>query len=208
MADMIPQGSMDLGDGTGYEKADANLRAVTITMAIILSTTVVVTFAMLGVLAYLRNQGDARDANIPAMYAQRTAPPKPHLLPSPFEETKRPASMVGMNPQVLPREAYDTTTDDQLPWDKMRQENGIEEAQTNGYTYNAKTGIATIPVEETIAKMAGDKRQFPEEVAGKTQSNLPEYYGGIYTENSQWESPEQKLTTDASGDLKAETQTR
>lgn len=206
MADMIPQGSMDLGDGTGYEKADANLRAVTMTMVIILSTTVVVVFALLGVLAYLKNQGDARDAKIPAMYAQSVVPPKPHLLPSPFEETQRPTTMSGFNPQLVPREAYDTTTDDQLPWDKMRQENGIEEAQTNGYTYDAKSGVATIPVEEAIAQMSGgEKRQFPEKVAGKSKSNLPAYYGGIYTESSQWESPEQKLSADSSGGSKTET---
>jgi hypothetical protein len=206
MADMIPQGSMDLGDGTGYEKADANLRAVTVTMIVILSTAAVAVLSLYGMLGFLEKRGDALDAQVPAMYAQRVIPPKPHLLPSPFQETKRPVTLSGMNPQVEPREAYDTTTDDQLPWDKMRQENGIDEAQADGYTYNAKTGGATIPIEEAIAQMSGgSKNEFSLKAPDETKSNLPSYYGGIYTESSRWESPEHKLSADSSGGLKTET---
>ena len=206
MADMIPQGSMDLGDGTGYEKADANLRAVTLTMIVILSTAVVSVLAMLGVLGYLQKRGDALDKQVPAIYANRTVPPKPRLLPSPFRETEAPNSLVGLNPQVAPREAYDTTSDDQLPWDKMRQENGIDEAQADGYTYDAKTGTATIPVEAAIAEMSGGgKPELPAKMPNETESNLPAYFGGIYTETPRWESSEQKLSADSSGGLKVET---
>lgn len=205
MADMIPQGSMDLGDGTGYEKADANLRAVTLTMTIILSTTAVVVVALLGVFGYLKARGDALDAKIPDIYAQQIAPPKPRLLPSPFGARKAPVTMSGIDPQKTSLDVYDTTTDDQLPWDKMRQENGIDDAQANGYTYNAKTGVATIPIAEAIAQMSDSgKDEYSGEAPGKTKSNLAAHFGGIYTNSSSWESHEQKLSADASGGLKTE----
>lgn len=203
---MIPQGRTDLGDGTGYEKADANLRAVTVTMVIILSSALVVFLAVYGMYGYLRKAGDARDAEIPAMYAMQEVPPKPHLLPSPFKETKAPETMRGLNPQIAPREAYDTTSDDQLPWDKMRQENGLEEAQTNSYSYDKKTGAVTIPIEAAINQASGgSKSNFQSEPTGESQSNLPHYYGGIYTKSSNWESQENKLTAESSGGLKTET---
>ena len=209
MPDMIPQGRMDLGDGTGYEKADANLRSVLITIVILLSSAIVVCLAIYGLMGSLEKGRREADAQVPAMYAQQAIPPKPRLLPSPFDDSSKPPALRGMNPQVAPREAYDTTSDDQLPWDKMRQETRIEEEQVNSYSYDKKSGGVTIPIEAAIAQASGgSKNDFQSEPTGSSLSNLPPTYGGIYTRSSQWESRENKLTAESSGGTETETKSQ
>lgn len=209
MPDMIPQGRMDLGDGTGYEKGDANLRSVLITIVILLSSSVVVCLAIYAITNSVEKSQRESDAQIPAMYAQQAIPPKPRLLPSPFDDTQKPPALRGLNPQVAPREAYDTTSDDQLPWDKMRQESRLEDEQVNSYSYDKKSGAVSIPIEDAIAQAAGGSvNDFHSEPAGSSLSNLPPTYGGIYTRSSQWESRENKLTAESSGGTETETKSQ
>jgi hypothetical protein len=83
MADMVPQGTQLEGVPHGHESADANIRSVTMSVIILLSSTVVVMVAMVGMFNYLNNREERKDVRTPATFQVRQLPPGPPLLPSP-----------------------------------------------------------------------------------------------------------------------------
>ena len=192
MADMIPQGTQDTDQGTalgGYEKGDANIRAVIMTMTIILTSCTVVVALLIPMFGAFTAREERKDADVPALFAVRQpTPPAPRLLPLPVDDadlnlslglpygkTKGAASgnktspMARENTAGRPRESVDYTTDNQLPWDKMLNEAAVEQAQYDNATKDAKTGrILTIPVDRAMELMAGPAKQTGGQQSGGT----------------------------------------
>jgi hypothetical protein len=183
MADMIPQGTQeaDASAAGGYERGDANIRAVVLTMTVILTSCAVVVALLIPMFSAFTARERRKDINTPAIYAQRQVPPEPRLLPSPVDDEDarltlglpsqgsaqaRPGAGTGgkspmgrQNTQTQSRDAVDYTGDNQLPWDKMLNEAAVEQAQYNSYTRNPRTGQVTIPVERAMELMAGPPAQ-------------------------------------------------
>lgn len=171
MADMIPQGTQENGVANGHEDGDANIRAVVGTMTVILVSAAVVAGMLIPFIGYFTKREEAKDAGTPAMFMRRMVPPKPRLLPSPFDssdDAKSPSvnlsspngrmntSAGQMNPQTMSREEYDKTSDDLLPWDKMRDESSRDEALADTTHRDARTGTVSMPIERAIDLMAVD----------------------------------------------------
>jgi hypothetical protein len=159
MADMIPQGTQENGLPQGHESGDANIRAVVGTMATILSSAIVVCLLLTVMFRYLNARENNKYSDMPPMLMQRQVPPKPRILPSPFDEKDDAASGVqpgsernsaGVNATDKSGRRVDATSDDLLPWDKHRIEAAQAEAQADSYTEDRKTGAVTIPVERAI----------------------------------------------------------
>ena len=249
MADMIPQGTQENGVANGHEEGDANIRAVVGTMTVILVSAAVVAGMLIPMFGYFTAREKAKDAGTPAMFMKRVVPPKPRLLPSPFDASDNATTRANfnspsgqMNPQNLPREAYDKTSDDLLPWDKMRDETSRDEALADTAHRNTQTGTVSMPIESAIDLMAVDGKgktagtetngsasgrmgasggamsthgagssptqgenvhSTAAKQSGAEQSgigvDMPAYYGPIYSDSYQWESPEHKMSSDSSG---------
>jgi hypothetical protein len=183
MADMIPQGRQeaDASAAGGYERGDANIRAVVLTMVIILTSCAVVVAMLIPMFSSFTARERRKDINTPAIYAQRQIPPQPRLLPSPVDDedtrltlglpsqgsararagagTGGKSPMGRQNTQTQSRAAINYTGDNQLPWDKMLNEAAVEEAQYSSYTRNTRTGQVTIPVERAMELMYGPPAQ-------------------------------------------------
>lgn len=179
MADMIPQGTQEEGVPAGHEQGDANIRAVVMTMTVILSSAAVFLVVVWTMFLYFDAREDRKDAGTPPLFfAQKQVPPKPRLLPSPFDENddkgrrqRRAASggearSSGVNALDKAGNPVDATSDDLLPWEKLRVEAAGEQAQVNSYIRDPKTGAITIPVERAKALMAPGKNPF----TAKTQA--------------------------------------
>lgn len=169
MADMIPQGTQENGLPHGHEQGDANIRAVVGMMSAILLSAIVICGLLVAVFGYFNARENRQDADTPPLFTQRQVPPKPRLLPSPFDEKDDPKSAVqpgsernsgGVNALDKSGRRVEVGSDDLLPWDKLRVEVGQEEAQANSYTTNRKTGAVTIPVERAKELMAPGADRF------------------------------------------------
>jgi hypothetical protein len=175
MADMIPQGTQE-GDAEalgGHERADANIRAVVMTMVVILSSCTIVVALLIPMFSAFTAREERKDRSTPDIFTVRQIPPEPRLLPIPIDDTDQRltlglpstagprATSSGKSPEgqqnsdAQPRESINYTTDNQLPWDKMLSEAAIEEAQYASYTRDPKTGRVTIPVERAMELMVG-----------------------------------------------------
>ena len=123
MADMIPQGVQTEGFHGGYERGDASIRAVVISMSAILSMVFIVMIVALGGFHALRIREEKSDVPISKVFA-REIPPEPRLLPSPI-----------------------TARDDMLPWDRGAVEISEQKAALNNYSFvDKERGQVSIPI--------------------------------------------------------------
>ena len=120
MADMIPQGTQEDSVPFGHEESDANTRVTLVSMAVIISSTMVVMLAMAGTFNYLNNREKIKDRLVPDTFAVRQLPPGPPLLPSPQR--------------------------DQLPWEAYQDERRAQEADAARIgVINRETGNYQVP---------------------------------------------------------------
>lgn len=202
MADMIPQGTQERGVANGHEEGDANLRAVVGTMTVILVSAAVIAGMLIPFIGYFTKREQAKNAGTPVMFMKRMVPPKPRLLPSPFDKSDDEKTMSNlsspngqmntsggaMSPQTMPREAYDKTSDDLLPWDKMRDETSRDEALADTAHRDSRTGTVSMPVERAIDLMAVDGNK----TAGTgTDGGASGKRGGAMSTHGRGANPEQ-----------------
>ena len=127
MADMVPQGTQLNGVPHGHESADANMRGVFVSVAVLLTSVLVVMLAMAGMFTYLNNREKAKDVGVPDAFAVRQLPPGPPLLPSPKQ--------------------------DELPWAAYQNERRKQEATAAQYgIINKRTGAYQVPGPQLTAK--------------------------------------------------------
>ena len=120
MADMVPQGTQLNGVPHGHESADANMRGVFVSVAVLATSVLVVMLAMAGMFTYLNNRERAKDINVPDAFAVRQLPPGPPLLPSPKQ--------------------------DELPWAAYQNERRKQEGEAVKHgIINKQTGAYQVP---------------------------------------------------------------
>lgn len=147
MSDMIPQGVQREGIDGGYERGDANIRAVVVSITVIMSVVLIVMVVALGGFYALRAREEAKDVPLSAVYAKEV-PPEPRLLPSPL--TKR---------------------DNMLPWERGAVELSEQRTALTRYGYTGKTrGQVTIPIEQAMQNVL--KENLPSRVVPANRNDL------------------------------------
>jgi hypothetical protein len=153
MADMIPQGRQeaDASAAGGYERGDANIRAVVLTMVIILTSCAVVVALLIPMFSSFTARERRKDATRQRfMRSVRFRPSHVCCLRQLMTRTRdslsvcrrravhrldpapeRAASLrwAARTRKRQSRSAINYTGDNQLPWDKMLNEAAVEEAQ-------------------------------------------------------------------------------
>lgn len=134
MADMVPQGVQREGKLGGYEHGDANIRAVVMTMSVILGTVAIVMLVVGGMIYALNKREQSHDVALSAVY-ERPIPPEPRLLPS--------------------RASGDGDPYDKYPWELGQQEREAQaKAATTPYWINKSRGQVSIPRDEALEMVA------------------------------------------------------
>jgi hypothetical protein len=220
MADMTPQGTQQYGVESGYERGDANVRAVVQGLAIIFIGVFVVMAAMFGMFNFLNRRLIAQENRTPVALTRVIVPPEPRLLPSPLTdeapEAEKVAKTLGENP--------DRATPDGYPWDKRNLEIDDQYKEVNSYGKNPD-GSQRIPIKDAMQKLAGVQEGgtpgsmswMPEHsrvVAGENggttnlEARLPNSRATsaskqedfrIYDYRAFWESQDEKYTVESSG---------
>lgn len=202
--DITPQGVQVAGTPDNYERGDANPRAVTGVMAIILGSTLVVMLAMYGMFVYLNKQMMASDKRLPAMYAENVpAPPEPRLLPMPktdefSEMNKGETNIITMKvPNVF-------------PWDYRELEIAKQSAEINSYFVptpeQQKQGMAMrIPIAEAMRREtnAGTPALMPWQdnysAAMRESREKGQIRPKTFDLKPEWETQDERFTSDSSG---------
>lgn len=134
MADMIPQGVQPEIDKGGYERGDANIRSIFVSVMVIFSMIFVVMLVVAGMTAALNKRESAHDLPLSATY-QREVPPEPRLLPS--------------------RATGDKDPYDKYPWELGAQEREAQlKAATTPYYMDKAKGRVSIPTAQAIDLVA------------------------------------------------------
>jgi hypothetical protein len=159
MADMIPQGVQREGINGGYERGDANIRIVGVSMLIILSIVLLVMLVISGMSYALQKRESARDIAPSALY-QRPIPPEPRLLPSPL-----------------------SARDDMYPWERyqLERQEQLEASNSTGYTDEGRT-LVTIPVDRALELVANENLP-ARQPRGADQPNMGEDLAGLAGKN-------------------------
>ena len=151
MSDMIPQGVQREGVDGGYERGDANIRSVVVSIAAIISVVLIVMVVAMGAFFALRAREEAKDVAPSAVYAKEL-PPEPRLLPSPL--TKR---------------------DNILPWERGAIEMTEQKAALTRYEFTDKArGQVTIPVEQAMRDVI--QENLPARVVPANRNDLASGY--------------------------------
>ena len=130
MADMVPQGVQREGKIGGYERGDANIRAVVVTMSFIMGTVFLVMLVVGGMSYGFLKREQSQDVALSAVY-ERPIPPEPRLLPS--------------------RAAGDGDPYDKYPWELGAQEREAQiKAATTPYWINKSRGQVSIPTFQAL----------------------------------------------------------
>jgi hypothetical protein len=213
MADMTPQGTQEYSVESGYETADANIKAVSSGLAIIFASTLVVMAAMFGMFNYLNRQQQEVADRVPPALAQRVIPPEPRLLPQPYSDEFKEAKTLGAD------------SPDVLPWDKRNLEIVQQYDEANSYVrYNGEDGkpAIRIPLSRAIELEAGTptgkvgeekapaaimtwQHEHPRLVAGETNGTMNLEAGKknveptTFDKRAYWESQDEKFSTESSG---------
>lgn len=130
MSDMIPQGTQNDGVSAGHDDSDVNIHALFIGILIIVSSTLVVIVAMAGMFNYLKAREEAKDVEVPAMYAKQVTPAKQPGMP------------------LLP-----SLQNDRLPWDDYKVQR--ERQEKDAAAVNVFDDEQKVPVLPANAKMPG-----------------------------------------------------
>lgn len=134
MADMVPQGVQREGKNGGYEHGDANIRAVVVTMSVIMGTVFLVMLVIGGMSYALDKREESHDVALSAVY-ERPIPPEPRLLPS--------------------RAAGEGDPYDKQPWELGQEEREAQlKAATTPYWINKERGQVSIPVPQALEDVA------------------------------------------------------
>jgi hypothetical protein len=134
MADMVPQGVQREGRQGGYERGDANIRAVVMTMSFIMGTVFLVMLVIGGMSYALQKREESHDVALSAVY-ERPIPPEPRLLPS--------------------RAAGEGDPYDKQPWELGQQEREAQvKAATTPYWINKSRGQVSIPTAQALEATA------------------------------------------------------
>ena len=164
MADMVPQGVQREGKLGGYEHGDANIRAVVMTMSVILGTVAIVMLVVGGMIYALNKREQSHDVALSAVY-ERPIPPEPRLLPS--------------------RASGDGDPYDKYPWELGQQEREAQaKAATTPYWINKSRGQVSIPTSEALDVVAnqGLPARQPQ---GTNEPNIGDDLAGSKGANSQ-----------------------
>lgn len=164
MADMVPQGVQREGKLGGYEHGDANIRAVVMTMSVILGTVAIVMLVVGGMTYALNKREQSHDIALSAVY-ERPIPPEPRLLPS--------------------RAAGDGDPYDKYPWELGQQEREAQaKAATTPYWISKSRGQVSIPTSEALDVVAnqGLPARQPQ---GTNEPNIGDDLAGSKGANSQ-----------------------
>jgi hypothetical protein len=216
MADMTPQGTQEYAVETGYESADANIKAVVSGLSIIFASTLVVMAAMFGMFNYLNRQQQEVADRVPVALAERVIPPEPRLLPEPYSDTFAEAK------------ALKADSPDVLPWDKRNNEIVLQYDESNSYAkYKGEGGAEAIriPISRAIELEAGTatgkegqekapaavmtwQQAHPRLVAGMNDKGTMNLIPGqknvepsTFDEKWKWESQDEKFSSESSGGL-------
>ncbi len=206
MADIKPQGTQQYAVESGYESGDANVKSIVTGLSIILTSTLVVMAAMFGMFNVLNGRISDEQEKTPAAMSLAIRPPEPHLLPSPYTDTKPEAAAIGQS------------TPDEYPWDKRNLEIENQYNEANAYAANSD-GTVRIPIAQAMQMQAQSAKpgtpaamswqpEYPVLVAGKDKANktmnLP--IGSTLTQPSTfderpraWETQDEKFTVESTG---------
>ncbi len=207
MADMKPQGTQDYGVESGYESADANIKAVVSGLSIILVSTLVVMAAMFGMFNYLNRQAEEADARVPLAMTERIVPPEPRLLPQAYTDEFKEAQERGAE------------TPDVFPWDKRNYEIVTQFNEANGYQrFRDAEGreAIRIPVARAIERISGApskgtpaimtwQPEHPRFIAGEKNGSMnivpsqKNVEPATFDLRPYWETQDEKFSTDSSG---------
>ena len=134
MADMIPQGVQTEVNHGGYERGDANIRSIFVSVGVIFSTIIVAMIVVAGMTYALNKREDSHDLPMSAVY-QKPIPPEPRLLPS--------------------RAAGDGDPYDKYPWELGAEEKDAQlKAATTPYYIDRASGRVSIPTDQAINLVA------------------------------------------------------
>ncbi len=162
MADMVPQGVQREGKLGGYEHGDANIRAVVMTMSVILGTVAIVMLVVGGMTYALNKREQSHDVALSAVY-ERPIPPEPRLLPS--------------------RAAGDGDPYDKYPWELGQQEREAQaKAATTPYWISKSRGQVSIPTSQAIDVVAQEGLP-ASQPRGFNEPNSGDDLGGLKTAN-------------------------
>ncbi|RYG65028.1 hypothetical protein EON80_18130 [bacterium] len=215
MADMTPQGTQKYSVESGYESADANIKAVVSGLGIILASTLVAMAAMFGMFNYLNRQQQEIADKVPPTLAKRIVPPEPRLLPLPYSDTFAEAKKLGADsPDVLPWDKRDneivTQYDESNGYAKYKGEGGAEAIRipvSRAIELEAGTAQGTVEQEKAPAAIMTWQKEHPRLVAGETKGTMNLVPGTKITEPStfdlrvKWESQDEKFNAESSGGL-------
>ena len=220
MADMTPQGTQAYGVESGYERGDANVRAVVQGLAIIFIGVFVVMAAMFGMFNFLNRRLISQENRTPVALTRVIVPPEPRLLPSPLTDEAPEAEAIAKTLGENPARA----TPDVYPWDKRNLEIDDQYREVNSFGKNPD-GSQRIPIKNAMQKLAGVREGgtpssmswMPEHsrvVAGENEgtTNLKAQMPGsrattgtkqedvrTYDYRAYWESQDEKYTVESSG---------
>ena len=213
MSDIKPQGTQAYGVESGYESADANIRSIVSSLAILMVSVFVVMAAMLAMFNYFNNYFDRRDAANPIVFKQTVVPPEPHLLPLPYtDELKDPTFKANVK-------AHIQRTPDGFPWDKRNLEIVDQYSEANSYKdlgnghYRIPISVAmdldSHSVKGTPSAMAWQP-EYPRLMTGMTKGTMNSgdqstAVGRTFEDRPSWESPDERFTVESTGgtDLRA-----
>ena len=134
MADMIPQGVQTEVNHGGYERGDANIRSIFVSVVVIFSTIFVAMLVVAGMTYALEKREESHEIPISATY-QRPVPPEPRLLPS--------------------RATGNGDPYDKYPWELGAQEKEAQlKAATTPYYIDRASGRVSIPTDQAIDLVA------------------------------------------------------
>lgn len=164
MADMVPQGVQREGSHGGYERGDANIRAVIMTMSFILGTVLIVMLVIGGMSFALLKREQSHDIALSAVY-EPPIPPEPRLLPS--------------------QAAGEGDPYDKYPWELGQQEREAQiKAATTPYWINKARGQVSVPTSQALDAVAsqGLPARQPQ---GTNEPNIGDDLAGSKGANSQ-----------------------
>ncbi len=158
MADMIPQGVQRREKNhEGYERGDASIRAIFVSVVVIFSTILTVMLVIVGMSYALLKREKSQDVALTAVY-ERPIPPEPRLLPS--------------------RASGDGDAYDKYPWELGAQEREAQlKAATTPYFIDKERGQVSIPTAQAIDLVAAQGLP-ARQPKGDNQPNIGEDIAG------------------------------
>ncbi len=179
MADMIPQGVQTEVNHGGYERGDANIRSIFISIGVIFSLIFATMLVVAGMTYALNKREDSHDLPMSAVY-EKPIPPEPRLLPS--------------------RAAGDGDPYDKYPWELGAEEKDAQmKAATTPYYMDRASGRVSIPTNQAIDLVAaqGLPSRQPQ---GKDEPNMGEDIAG-----QNGKSPQAAADADLDGSMVPDT---